>query len=58
MVGVNRILRGNTVPCPVGNSALPEDQELESRRKYVSRALDILQKEVDGPRVFTLDSEE
>lgn len=55
MVGVNRILQGQTVPCPVGNSILTPQQEKELRRKYVLRAMELLQKEVDGPTVFLLD---
>ena len=55
MVGVNRILQGQTVPCPVGNSVLTPEQEKGLRRKYVLRALELFQKEVDGPTVFLLE---
>lgn len=57
MVGVNRILQGQTVPCPVGNSTLTPEQEKGLRRRYVERALELLQVEVDGPTVFLLDGQ-
>jgi glycine reductase len=59
MVGVNRILRGQTVPCVVGNSALNREQEKALRRKIVLRALEILQMEAPGPKtLFTLEGAE
>ncbi len=59
MVGVNRILRGQTVPCVVGNSALNREQEKELRRKILSRALEMLQMPAPGPKVvYTLDGTE
>jgi len=59
MVGVNRILRGQTVPCVVGNSALNKEQEKALRRKIILRALEILQMEAHGPKkVFTLEGTE
>jgi betaine reductase len=59
MVGVNRILRGQTVPCVVGNSALNKEQERALRRKIILRALEILQMEAQGPKkVFTLEGTE
>ncbi len=56
MVGVNRILRGNMVTCPLGNPDLSTQEEADLRKKYVVRALDILQMEVEEPKIFTLDS--
>jgi glycine/betaine/sarcosine/D-proline reductase family selenoprotein B len=58
MVGVNRILRGQSITCVVGNSVLTSDQEKALRRKYVRRALEILQTEVDSPNIFTLEGTE
>ena len=56
MVGVNRILRGQTVPCVVGNSALNKEQEKVLRRKIVLRAIEMLHMEAPGPTtVFTLE---
>jgi hypothetical protein len=54
MVGVNRILRGQSITCVVGNSVLTKEQEKALRRKYILRALEILQTEVDRPTIFTL----
>ncbi len=59
MVGVNRILRGQTVPCVVGNSALNKAQEKALRQKIVLRAIEILQMEAPGPKtLFTLEGME
>ena len=55
MVGVNRILRGQTITCVVGNSVLTPAQEADLRRKYVNRALQLLSTKVDGPTIFTLE---
>jgi len=55
MVGVNRILQGQSITCVVGNSVLTKDQEKALRRKYVLRALEILQTEVSRPTIFTLE---
>lgn len=56
MVGVNRVLRGQTITCVVGNSVLTKEQEKELRRKYVLRALEILQTDDVGPqKLFTLE---
>jgi hypothetical protein len=55
MVGVNRILQGQSVTCVVGNSVLTREQEKALRRKYVLRALEILQTETTEPAIFTLE---
>jgi hypothetical protein len=55
MVGVNRILQGQSVTCVVGNSVLTREQEKALRRKYVLRALEILQTDVKAPTIFTLE---
>ena len=56
MVGVNRVLRGQTITCVVGNSVLTKEQEKALRRKYVLRALEILQTDDVGPqKLFTLE---
>lgn len=55
MVGVNRIVQGRAVPNPVGDPSMGEAQEKELRREYVLRALELLQKEVEGPTVVTVD---
>jgi glycine/betaine/sarcosine/D-proline reductase family selenoprotein B len=55
MVGVNRIVQGRAVTNPVGDPTLTKEQEKELRREYVLKALELLQKEVDGPTVLTLE---
>jgi glycine/betaine/sarcosine/D-proline reductase family selenoprotein B len=55
MVGANRILRGQSITCVVGNSILTREQEKVLRRKYVLRALEILQTNVESPTIFTLE---
>jgi glycine reductase len=55
MVGVNRVLSGQSVTCVVGKSVLTREQEKSLRRKYVLRALEILQMDLDGPGLFTLE---
>jgi len=55
MVGVNRIVQGRAVPNPVGDPSLDEIKEKELRRRFILKALGLLQQEVDGPTVATLD---
>ena len=55
MVGVNRIIQGRAVPNPVGDPSLPKEKEKELRRKYILKALELLQKDVEGPTVVTLE---
>ena len=44
-VGSNRIIRGQGIVHPVGNSALPFAEEQELRRRLVKQALDALASE-------------
>lgn len=55
MVGVNRIVQGQAVTTPLGDPGLAEEDEKDLRRRYVEKALDLLQKEVNGPTVVTID---
>lgn len=43
-VGVSRILRGFAITCPVGNPTLGTEDEKISRRRYMEKALDMLEK--------------
>jgi len=43
-VGSSRILRGFAITCPVGNPNLNETDEKAYRRRYVEKALEMLQK--------------
>lgn len=55
MVGVNRVLRGSRVTCVLGDGNLSEEMDKRLRRKYVTRALEILQMDVKDKKVFTLE---
>ena len=44
-VGPNRIVRGQGIIFPVGDSTLPLAEEKELRRRVVQQALDALSKE-------------
>jgi betaine reductase len=41
-VGSSRILRGFAITCPVGNPHLTAEDEKNSRRRYVEKALAML----------------
>jgi hypothetical protein len=58
MVGVNRVLQGQSITCVVGNSVVTKEQEKALRRKYVLKALELLQTHVDAPTIFTLEGKE
>ena len=59
MVGVTRILQGQTVPCVIGNSALTKEEEKALQREIVLRSLEILQMDAPGPQtLFTLEGTE
>ena len=58
MIGVTRILKGSSVANILGDAALSPAHERELRRRYVTRALDILQMDVKGSQIFTLDGTE
>mgnify|MGYP000013284114 CR=1 FL=1 len=51
-VGANRIVPTVAIPHPLGNPALPADQEKDLRRGLVRKALKALSTEVDGQTVF------
>lgn len=55
MIGVSRILSGKTITNPYGDASLPPEQEKALRRKYLRRALELLQTEVEHSTLFTLD---
>jgi glycine reductase len=54
MLGVNRVVVGEAVPHPVGNPKLAAEKEKELRRAYVLKALELLQQDVEEPRIVTL----
>lgn len=54
MIGVARILQGQSIVNLLGNVKLNRNEEKELRRKYVLRALEMLQLDVKEKQVFTL----
>ena len=51
-VGANRIVPAIAIPHPLGNPALPADEEKAIRRKLVMKGLKALTTEVDGQTIF------
>ena len=51
-VGANRIVPAIAIPHPLGNPALTKEEEKALRRKLVLKALNALETEVDGQKVF------
>ena len=51
-VGANRIVPTIAIPHPLGNPALPADEEVKIRRELVTKALKALQTEVEDQTVF------
>ena len=58
MIGVTRVLRGQSVPNVLGDSQLQIDREKLLRRKYILRALEILQMDMKDKKIFSLDGAE
>ena len=54
-VGSNRIVFGGDFTAPTGNPDLPIDREKVYRRKIIDKALEVLQMDVTGPTIFTVD---
>ena len=51
-VGANRIVPAIAIPHPLGNPALPIDEEKKLRKELVSKALKALQTEIEDQTVF------
>ena len=51
-IGANRIVSGIKIPHPCGDPTFPEESDRAVRREIVRRALDALQKSVEGPTIF------
>ena len=51
-VGANRSVPTIAIPHPLGNPALPPEEEKALRRKLVSRALEALTTEVEDQTIF------
>ena len=48
---------GGDFTQPAGNSDLPPDREKVYRRKIIDKCLEVLQTEVTGPTIFTVDAD-
>jgi glycine/betaine/sarcosine/D-proline reductase family selenoprotein B len=57
MIGVNRIVQGTAITNPTGDPSLTEEQEKELRRRLILKALELLQKDVEGPTLVTVEEE-
>ena len=55
MIGVTRILRGMSVTNVLGDIRVSEAQEKLLRKKFVLKALSILQTEIADQAVFTVE---
>jgi betaine reductase len=51
-VGANRIVPAVAIPHPLGNPNLSAKDEKELRKKLVKKALEALQEDIDGQKVF------
>ena len=49
------MLRGTKITNPLGDSKLTADSERKLMKKYVMRALEVLQTDLEKEQVFTLD---
>jgi glycine/betaine/sarcosine/D-proline reductase family selenoprotein B len=58
MIGVTRVLRGESVANLLGNIEISSVQEKLLRRRYVRRALEILRMDLKEKQVFTLEGTE
>ncbi len=58
MIGVTRVLRGESVANLLGNIEISTVQEKMLRRRYVLRALEILRMDLKEKQVFTLEGTE
>lgn len=52
MVGSNRVILGNSIVHPVGDVALSPQGEKALRRALVEKALEALQTELSGQKLF------
>lgn len=50
-INVPRLLRGFAITCPVGIPTLGDKDEKDSRRKYVEKALQLLQEPGEAGRI-------
>ena len=54
-LGANRIITGTKIPHPCGDPTLSPEADQALRRAIVNCALEVLQRDVEGPTVFAPD---
>lgn len=50
--GANRIVKGNAIIYPLGDTSLSPEREKMYRRTMVSKALEVLGRKIDSEEVF------
>ena len=55
LVGSNRVLKAEATTHPLGEPSLPIEKEKALRRRYIERALDVLQEDLKEKTVFFVD---
>ena len=58
MIGVTRVLRGESVANLLGNEMMSREKEKALRRRVCSQGLEILQTDLEKGQVFTLEGME
>lgn len=56
-IGPNRIVAGRAVTNPLGDPSLPPREEFAFRKRLVSKALELLRRELEEPVVVRLGEE-
>jgi glycine reductase complex component B subunit gamma len=51
-LGVNRVVTGTKIPHPCGDPNLPPENDQELRREIVKCALDAIQTDLSGSKIF------
>ncbi len=54
-IGANRVITGTKIPHPCGDPTLSPEADQALRRAIVNCALEVLQRDVEGPTVFAPD---
>jgi glycine reductase len=55
LVGSNRVVKAEATSHPVGKPEVPLPMEKALRRRYVEKALQVLQEEVKEKTIFSID---
>ena len=54
-IGANRVVSGTKIPHPCGDPNLPPKDDRTIRKEIVKMAFEVLQKDIEGPTIFTAD---